>query len=80
MELGKSYLLYKVEFDRIDRKLFPHMESVYKRLGKLDVRKAEKLAKQNANLPQEDWEEPSAVDYYITEHSLKEGFEKVFGA
>lgn len=55
MELGKSYLLYKVEFDKIDRKIFIHMESVYKRLGKLDVRLVEKLAKHNANLPQEEW-------------------------
>lgn len=40
VELGKSYLLYKVEFDKIDRKLYPHMESVFKRLAKLDERKA----------------------------------------
>jgi hypothetical protein len=56
------------------------MESVYKRLGKFDERKAEKLAKINSTLPPEDWEEPNIVDFYITEKSLKEGFEKVFGA
>jgi hypothetical protein len=56
------------------------MGSVFKCLGQVDKKKAEKIAKHNQKLPMDEWDEPKLVDYVITEQSLKEGFEKVFGA
>ncbi len=56
------------------------MERVFKKISIVEKRKAEKLLKINKKLPVEEWEEPKLCDYVVSEQSLADGFESVFGA
>lgn len=64
----------------MDRKVFTFMQEVFKKLGIVERSTLQKLEKINRKLPADEHEEPKLCDYVITENSLKEGFESVFGA
>ena len=75
-------LLNKVRSIRIELgdKRFAHFEKAFLKLGIHNPKKAAKLALSNLKLPIEDRENPNISEVFITEKSLKNGFESVFGA